>query len=69
MINLDTNVSELIEMVSEQKLSNVQVKELPEGLGETISKNIIGEIYHAAGFNVINARKKYSNHLKQPIMK
>ena len=58
MINLDSNVSDLIEMVSEQRLSNMQVKELLDGLGETISKNIIGEIYLAAGFNIIDARKK-----------
>lgn len=58
MIHLETTVAELIEIVKDQKLSNVQIKELLEGLGETLSKNIISEIYHAAGFNVINARKK-----------
>lgn len=57
-LTLSTTVAEFIEIVKEQKLSNVQVKEMLDNLGEVISKNVISAIYEAAGFQVVDARKK-----------
>lgn len=57
-VTLNTTVADFIEIVKNQMLSNIQVKELLDSLGETVSKNIISDIYLAAGFEIVDARKK-----------
>lgn len=57
-LTLSTTVAEFIEIIKKQKLSNVQVKEMLDNFGEVISKNVISDIYEAAGFQVVDARKK-----------
>lgn len=57
-VTLNTTVADFIEIVKNQMLSNIQAKELLDSLGENVSKNIISDIYLAAGFEIIDARKK-----------
>ncbi len=57
-VTLNTTVADFIEIVKNQMLSNIQAKELLDSLGENVSKNIISDIYLAAGFEIVDARKK-----------
>lgn len=57
-VSLETTVADFIEIVKMLKLSNVQVKEMLDSLGDVVSKNSITDIYEVAGFVVKDARKK-----------
>ena len=49
-VSLETTVADFIEIVKMLKLSNVQVKEMLDSLGDVVGKNIITDIFEAAGF-------------------
>lgn len=56
--NLDITVADFINIVKSQQISNENIRKSIANLGEVISVNSIPNIYRAAGFEVIDSRKK-----------
>jgi len=57
-IQLDMRIVDFIAVVKQQQLSNENIRTILGELGETLSKNSISNIYTAAGFEVLDSRKK-----------
>ena len=57
-IKLDMQIVDFIDIVKQQQLSNENIRMILGKLGETLSKNAISNIYIAAGFEVLDSRKK-----------
>ena len=57
-LNLDMRIVDFIAVVKQQQLSNEKIRVILAELGEVLSKNAISNIYTAAGFEVLDNRKK-----------
>lgn len=57
-LSLDITVNDFIDVIKSQQISNENIKKLIAKMGETISINLISNIYRAAGFKVVDSRKK-----------
>ncbi|WP_332651638.1 hypothetical protein [Lysinibacillus sp. 54212] len=57
-LELDMLVSDFVEVVKQQQLSNESIRKILVDLGETLSKNSISNIYTVSGYEVLDSRKK-----------